>query len=107
VHWSDLGVRQPGLTFIHVHPVVVTSNLYKSSKTPFIRAAKAFFTPLLAPFILRAERGRALLYAPLEAGPGAVRTGSKGDDIGLTKGYFGSKEKMEMLWAHTEEATKA
>jgi hypothetical protein len=30
----------------------------------------------------------------------------KGDDIGLTKGYFGSKEAMGRLWAHTEEETK-
>ncbi|KAJ7924680.1 hypothetical protein B0H13DRAFT_2315197 [Mycena leptocephala] len=78
----DLPAPQPALIFIHAHPAVVASNLYKSSNTPLIRAAKAFFTPLLAPFILR-------------------------DDIGLTKGHFGSKETMERLWAHTEEATKA
>ncbi|KAJ7907575.1 hypothetical protein B0H13DRAFT_2662362 [Mycena leptocephala] len=105
---SDLAARQPALTFIHAHPGVVASNLYKSSNMPLVRAANTFLAPLLAPFIYSVQSaGEHQLYALLKTGPGAVRTGPKGDDIGLTKGYFGSKEAMERLWAHTEEATKA
>ncbi|KAJ7851207.1 hypothetical protein B0H13DRAFT_2360235 [Mycena leptocephala] len=63
--------------------------------------------PVFTPFIYSAQStGEHHLYAFLMAGSGAVRTGPKGDDIGLTKEYSGSKEAMGMLWAHTEEATK-
>ncbi|KAJ7803970.1 hypothetical protein B0H13DRAFT_2244526 [Mycena leptocephala] len=105
-HWPDLAVRQPGLTFIHAHLGVVTSNLYKLSNTPLVRAANTFLAPL-ASFIYSVQSaGEHQLCALLKAGSDAVRTGPKGG-MGLTKGYFGSKEAMERLWAHAEEATKA
>ncbi|KAJ7851223.1 hypothetical protein B0H13DRAFT_2238321 [Mycena leptocephala] len=101
---NDLAVRQPALTFIRAHPGIVTSNLYNSSSAPLIHLPHPVFTP----FIYSAQStGEHHLYAFLMAGSGAVRTGPKGDDIGLTKEYSGSKEAMGMLWAHTEEATKA
>jgi hypothetical protein len=62
--------------------------------------------PLLTPFTYSVEAsGEHQLYALLKAGRGAVRTNDKGDDIGLTKGYYGSAEAMARLWKHTEEAT--
>jgi hypothetical protein len=62
--------------------------------------------PLLTPFTYSVEAsGEHQLYALLKAGRGAVRTNDKGDDIGLTKGYYGSAEAMKRLWKHTEEAT--
>jgi hypothetical protein len=107
-NWQDLAARQPALTFIHAHPGVVASRLYKSSSAPLIRAANTFLAPLLAPFIYSVQSAREhQLYPLLKAGPGAVRTDPKGDDIGLTKVYSGSQEAIERLWAHMEEATKA
>ncbi|KAJ7924683.1 hypothetical protein B0H13DRAFT_1977364 [Mycena leptocephala] len=91
---NDLATRQPALTFIHAHLGVVAFNLYKSSNAPLIRAANTFLT----------FAGEHQLCAMLKAGPGAVRTGPKGDDIGLTKEYSGSQEAMERLWP---QATKA
>ncbi|KAJ7924660.1 hypothetical protein B0H13DRAFT_2577469 [Mycena leptocephala] len=105
---NDGAARQPALTFIHAHRGVVASNLYKLFNTTLVRAANTFLAPLLAPFIYSEQSaGEHQLYTLLKVGPSAVRTGPKGDDIGLTKGYYGSKEAMERLWAHTEEATKA
>ncbi|KAJ7864192.1 NAD(P)-binding protein [Mycena leptocephala] len=104
---NDLAAQHPALTFIHAHPGAVASNLLKSSNTALVRAVHTFFSPLLSPFIYSVQSaGEHQLYALLNAGPGAARTGAKGDDIGLTKGYFGSKEAMGRLWAHTEEETR-
>jgi hypothetical protein len=104
VRWQDLAARHTALTFIHAHPGAVASNLLKSSNTALVRAAHTFFSPLLSPFIYSVQSaGEHQLYALLNAGPGAAHPGAKGDDIGLTKGYFGSKEAMGRLWVHTEE----
>ncbi|KAF7351983.1 hypothetical protein MVEN_01160500 [Mycena venus] len=88
---NDLAARHPGLSFIHAYPGTVATNLLKTSDTRLVRAANTFLTP--APL-------------SLHAGPGAVRTNDSGDDIGLTKAYYGSPEAMARLWKHTEEATK-
>ena len=78
----------------------------KSSDSHSIRAFNTLM-PLISLFTYSAQSaGEHQLYALLKAGPGAARTNDKGDDIGLTKAYFGSPEAMVRLWKHTEEATK-
>ncbi|KAF7352057.1 hypothetical protein MVEN_01168200 [Mycena venus] len=104
---NDLAARHPGLSFIHAHPGTVATNLLKTSDTRILRAANSFLTPLLSPFMYSVETsGEHQLYGLLKAVPGAVRTNDKGDDIGLTKAYYGSPDAMARLWKHTEEATK-
>ncbi|KAJ7864197.1 NAD(P)-binding protein [Mycena leptocephala] len=95
---NDLAARHPALTFIYAHPGAVASNLLKSSNTALVRAAHTFFSLLLSLFIYSVQSaGEHQLYALLNAGPGAARTGAKEGDIGLTKRYFGSKEAMGRL----------
>ncbi|KAJ7133207.1 hypothetical protein C8R44DRAFT_772031 [Mycena epipterygia] len=102
---NDFAARHPGLSFIHSYPGVVRSGLLRASDSSWIRASNVLM-PLLAPFSYSVEAsGEHQLYALLKAGPGAVRTNDKGDDIGLTKAYYGSMEAMKRLWKHTEEAT--
>ncbi|KAF7351982.1 hypothetical protein MVEN_01160400 [Mycena venus] len=104
---NDLAARHPGLSFIHAYPGTVATNLLKTSDTRIVRAANTFLTPLLSHFMYSVETsGEHQLYALLKAGPGAVRTNDSGDDIGLTKAYYGSPEAMARLWKHTEEATR-
>ncbi|KAF7364181.1 hypothetical protein MSAN_01077400 [Mycena sanguinolenta] len=92
---NDFAARHPGLSFIHSRPGNVATNL-----------AKTTFVPLVSPFLHSAQNaGEYQLYALLKAGPGAVRTNDRGDDMGLTKAYYGSPEAMVQLWKHTEEAT--
>ncbi|KAJ6533419.1 NAD(P)-binding protein [Mycena vulgaris] len=102
---NDLAARYPGLSFVHSYPGVVRTGLLKASDSRFIKAS-AFLMPLLTPFSYSVEAsGEHQLYALLKAGPGAVRTNDKGDDIGLSKGYYGSPEAMKRLWKHTADAT--
>ncbi|KAK7038391.1 hypothetical protein R3P38DRAFT_2905827 [Favolaschia claudopus] len=103
---NDFAARFPGLSFIHSHPGFVASNLMKTSNTPSLRFMNNILMPILRPFAYSVETsGEHQLYGLLKAGPGAVRTTDNGDDIGLSKRYFGSPEAMARLWKHTEEAT--
>ncbi|KAJ7268208.1 NAD(P)-binding protein [Mycena haematopus] len=103
---NDFAARYPGISFVHSYPGVVATNLLKSSDTRVMRAANTFLMPLFTPFTYSVQTsGEHQLYALLKAGPGAVRTNDRGDDIGLSKAYFGSPEAMSKLWKHTEEAT--
>ncbi|KAJ6462428.1 NAD(P)-binding protein [Mycena sanguinolenta] len=104
---NDFAARHPGLSFIHGHPGAVVTNLLKSSDTRLIRTANTLLTPFITPFAHSVQSaGEHQLYGLLKAGPGAARTGDRGDDMGLTKAYFGSPEAMARLWTHTEEATR-
>ncbi|KAF7341192.1 hypothetical protein MVEN_01854200 [Mycena venus] len=104
---NDLAARYPGLSFIHAYPGGVATNLLKASDTRLLRISNTILMPLLSPFTYSVETsGEHQLYGLLKAGPGAVRSNDKGDDIGLTKAYYGSPEAMARLWKHTEEATK-
>nr|GAT54191.1 predicted protein [Mycena chlorophos] len=101
----DFAARYPGISFIHGFPGGVNTGLLKASNTGSLRYAR-FIQPLFSPFLYSVEAsGEHQLYALLNAGPGAVRTNAKGDDIGLQKNYYGSAEAMERLWKHTEEET--
>ncbi|KAJ7268199.1 NAD(P)-binding protein [Mycena haematopus] len=103
---NDFAARYPGLSFVHSHPGFVATNLMKSSDTSIMRTANSLLMPLFSPFAYSVQTsGEHQLYALLKAGPGAVRTNDRGDDIGLSKAYFGSPEAMSRLWKHTEEAT--
>ncbi|KAJ7792149.1 NAD(P)-binding protein [Mycena olivaceomarginata] len=103
----DLAARYPGLTFVHSYPGFVASNLVKSSDTRLMRLTNTFLMPFLSPFSYSIEAsGEHQLYALLKAGAGPVRTDDRGDDIGLSKGYFGSPEAMAKLWRHTEDETR-
>ncbi|KAJ7114657.1 NAD(P)-binding protein [Mycena crocata] len=103
---NDFAARYPELTFIHSHPGGVRSNLTKASDSSLVRVSSALLMPLLTPFTYSVEAaGEHQLYALLSAGRGAVRTGASGEDIGLTKRYYGSPEAMARLWKHTEEET--
>ncbi|KAJ7465995.1 NAD(P)-binding protein [Mycena latifolia] len=102
---NDFTARYPGLSFVHSHPGGVRSGLLKASDSRLVKAA-SILMPLLTPFSYSVEAsGEHQLYGLLKAGPGAVRTSAKGDDIGLTKAYYGSPEAMARLWKHTEDAT--
>ncbi|KAJ7079302.1 NAD-P-binding protein [Mycena belliarum] len=104
---NDFAARYPGLSFLHASPGAVRSGLLKASDSRSLRAANVLI-PLLAPFSYSVEQaGEHQLYALLKAGPGAARTNGRGDDIGLTKAYYGSPEAMARLWKHTEDATAA
>ncbi|KAJ6462427.1 hypothetical protein C8R45DRAFT_878596 [Mycena sanguinolenta] len=103
---NDFAARHPGLSFIHSRPGNVATNIMKSSDSLSIRVFHTLM-PLISLFTHSAQSaGEHQLYALLKAGPGAVRTNDRGDDIGLTKAYFGSPEAMLKLWKHTEETTK-
>ncbi|KAJ6537766.1 NAD(P)-binding protein [Mycena capillaripes] len=103
---QDLAARHPGLSFVHSYPGVVATGLLNSSDSRILKATSSILMPLLKPFIYSVETsGEHQLYAVLKAGPGAVRTNDKGDEIGLTKAYYGSPEALARLWKHTEEAT--
>ncbi|KAF7314677.1 hypothetical protein MKEN_00941600 [Mycena kentingensis (nom. inval.)] len=98
--------RHPELSFVHSHPGVVNTGLAKASDSRFLRLASSTILPLFSLFMYSAQTaGEYQLHGFLNAAPGAVRTNSKGEDIGLTKAYHGSKEAMEKLWKHTEEET--
>ncbi|KAJ7187729.1 NAD(P)-binding protein [Mycena pura] len=102
---NDFAARYPALSFVHTYPGIVRSGLFASSDSRLVRVSNALLT-LLTPFSNSVEAsGELHLYALLKAGRGATRTNPKGDDIGLTKAYYGSPEAMERLWKHTEEAT--
>lgn len=49
------------------------------------------------------ENAENMWHGMLAAKTGALRMGSKGEDIGK-KNYFGSEEERETLWKHTVEA---
>ncbi|KAJ7648986.1 NAD(P)-binding protein [Mycena polygramma] len=101
----DFAVRHPTLTFVHAYPGWVRSDGFANSDSRLMRASSVLL-PLFTPFSHSFEdAGEYQLYALLSAVAGAVRTGDKGDDMGLEKGYFGSPEAMARLWTHTEEAT--
>ncbi|KAJ6537775.1 hypothetical protein B0H19DRAFT_1038135 [Mycena capillaripes] len=103
---NDLAARHPGLSFIHSYPGFVATNLFKASDSRLFKASSSIILPLIKPFAYSVETsGEHQLYGLLKAGPGAVRTNDKGDDIGLTKAYYGSPEALVRLWKHTEEAT--
>ncbi|KAJ7114676.1 NAD(P)-binding protein [Mycena crocata] len=103
---NDFAARYPALTFIHSYPGGVRTNIFKTSDSRLVQAS-SFLIPLLSPFTYSVEAsGEHQLYALLKAGPGAARTNDRGDDIGLSKGYYGSPEAMARLWKHTEEETK-
>ncbi|KAJ7818685.1 hypothetical protein B0H14DRAFT_3111448 [Mycena olivaceomarginata] len=103
----DLAARHPGLTFVHSYPGFVASNLVKSSDTRLMRLTNTFLMPFLSLFSYSIEAsGEHQLYTLLKAGAGPVRTDDRGDDIGLSKGYFGSPEAMAKLWRHTEDETR-
>ncbi|KAJ7119352.1 NAD(P)-binding protein [Mycena crocata] len=103
---NDLAARYPALTFIHSYPGGVRSNLFKTSDSRLVQAF-AYIIPLFSPFTYSVEAsGEHQLYALLKSGPGPARTNDRGDDIGLSKGYYGSPEAMARLWKHTEEETK-
>ncbi|KAF7334711.1 hypothetical protein MVEN_02301800 [Mycena venus] len=103
---QDFAARHPPLTFIHSYPGLVRTGGFKASDSLLLRASSSIILPLVTPFSYSLETaGENQLYALLKAGRGAVRTGAKGDDIGMEKGYFGSAEAMAKLWRHTEEAT--
>ncbi|KAK7007788.1 hypothetical protein R3P38DRAFT_2552607 [Favolaschia claudopus] len=103
---NDLAARYPGISFIHSYPGLVATNILKTSDTRTIRVMNSIFSPLMRPFSYSVETsGEHQLYALLKAGPGAVRATDNGDDIGLTKNYYGDAESMKKLWEHTEEAT--
>ncbi|KAJ7125993.1 hypothetical protein C8R44DRAFT_913168, partial [Mycena epipterygia] len=100
---NDLAARHPGLSFIHSYPGAVRSGLFRASDSRWIRASNVLM-PLLTPISYSVEAsGEHQLYALLKAGPGAGRTNDKGDDIGLTRAYYGSAEAMRRLWKHTEK----
>ncbi|KAJ6537783.1 NAD(P)-binding protein [Mycena capillaripes] len=102
---NDFAARYPGLTFVHSYPGFVRSGGFKTSDSRLVRAS-SILLPLFTPFSNSFEAaGEYQLYALLTAGPGAVRTDPKGDDMGLEKAYHGSPEAMARLWKHTEEAT--
>ncbi|KAJ7441635.1 NAD(P)-binding protein [Mycena galericulata] len=104
---NDFAARYPGISFIHSHPGGVATGLLKASNSRSLRMAN-FLMPLFSPFTYSVTTsGEHQLYALLNAGSGAVRTGANGADIGLTKKYYGSPEAMARLWKHTEEATSA
>ncbi|KAJ7154044.1 NAD(P)-binding protein [Mycena filopes] len=102
---NDLAARYPKLTFIHSYPGFVRSTLAQTSDSALLRLTSKFM-PLFTPFSYSIhESGEHQLYGLLKAGPGAVRTNDRGDDIGLSKAYYGSAEAMARLWAHTEKET--
>ncbi|KAJ7087690.1 NAD(P)-binding protein [Mycena belliarum] len=102
---NDFGARHPQISFVHSYPGLVRSGALKASDSRFMKAANVL-VPLLTPFSYSVEQaGEHQLYALLKAGAGPVRTDDKGDDIGLTKAYYGSAEAMARLWTHTEDAT--
>ncbi|KAJ7035979.1 NAD(P)-binding protein [Mycena alexandri] len=92
-------LRYPGLSFLHSFPGGVRTGLLQGGAT----------LPLfLTPFTYSVEAaGEHRLYALLKAGPGPARTDDRGDDIGLTKGYYGNPEAMARLWKHTEDETSS
>ncbi|KAJ7106990.1 hypothetical protein C8R44DRAFT_885672 [Mycena epipterygia] len=101
--YNDIMVN-PGLSFIHSYPGVMRSGL-RASDSSWIKASDVLM-PLLTPFSYSVEAsGEHQLYSLLKAGPGALRTNDKGDDIGLVKAYHGGADAMSRLWKHTEEAT--
>ncbi|KAJ7473763.1 NAD(P)-binding protein [Mycena galericulata] len=105
---NNFAARYPGISFVHSRPGAVITGLLKASNSPSLRIANTFLLPLISPFSYSVTTsGEHQLYALLNAGPGAVRTGANGADIGLTKNYYGSPDAMARLWKHTEEATSS
>lgn len=62
------------------------------------------YTPAFIMSMLTPRLGEYMLSALLQGEKGTYRRGSSGEDIGH-KGYYGTDEAREKLWAHTVEET--
>ncbi|KAJ6496244.1 NAD(P)-binding protein [Mycena sanguinolenta] len=103
---NDFAARYPGLSFLHSYPGFVATPLLKASDSRVLRITYGVLMPILSPFAHSIKSaGEYQLYALLKAKSGAMRTNDTGDDIALTKPYWGSPEAMARLWKHTEDAT--
>ncbi|KZT07065.1 NAD(P)-binding protein [Laetiporus sulphureus 93-53] len=82
--------KEPSMSFIHAFPGLV--------RTPMMgRLASALLYPVT---VSPEDCAEYLLYALLNAEPGAHRINNKGDDMGK-KRYYGSDEARARLWDHT------
>jgi len=103
---EEFAANNPDLAFVHACPGIVRTPITSSSDSAVIRVASFALKPLTYLLsISYAEAGEYMLHGLLNATKGAVRVGSRGEDIGM-KRYFGSEESRKMLWEHTVKETQ-
>ena len=97
--------ENPKLSFVHIFPGVVSTNMLSSSNNPLLSISGKVLMPLLKPFMTSpADCAQYMWYALHTNNGGAFRAGSKGEDMGKV-GYFGNREQMEKLWQHSKTTT--
>ncbi|KAF8999680.1 hypothetical protein BDQ17DRAFT_1246308 [Cyathus striatus] len=103
---EEFAEQNPELTFIHSSPGGVRgTNLLAASPTPWMRAISSIVHSIAWPFtVTKEECGEHMWYGILNSGKGAIRIGSKGNDIGKS-GYVGNETERKALWEHTLKAT--
>ena len=87
---QSLAARAPGVTFTHTYPGAVITPVFPWWYQPFIYLIGKS----------KEDSGEYMLYALLNGEAGNQRKDEYGDDLG-TKGYSGSDEARERVWAHT------
>lgn len=95
----ELANRYPSLTFTHAYPGAVRTNLFSSARTAWLRWMGPVVVGLTYPFLTTPrDCGDYMLHGMTSYGPGAFRTGSKGEDLGMPA-Y--SEQERRALWEHT------
>ncbi|KAJ7055608.1 NAD-P-binding protein [Mycena amicta] len=106
--------RDPEITFIHQHPGLVNTDLFKNSPSLSVRLARFVVLPLLLVFggnnfKSTTHCGENLFYAMRAAPAGASRFGQDADNLGIgvltgkgDKMYAGTERMRIALWDHTE-----
>ncbi|KAI0769759.1 hypothetical protein BD413DRAFT_556645 [Trametes elegans] len=93
--------QNPGISFVHIHPGVVRTQLLQISH-PYLRVLNPLFYALLYPITSAPEDcAEHMLYGLLQSEPGLSRRDPKGDDIGRTR-FYGGEEEKKRVWEHTK-----
>ncbi|KAI0645565.1 hypothetical protein C8Q79DRAFT_1070870 [Trametes meyenii] len=94
--------QNPGLSFIHIHPGVVRTNILTTSH-PVLRVLNPLIYALTYPISVSPEDcAEHILYGLLQSGPGVSRRNRNGDDIGKER-FYGTEEEKKAVWEHTED----
>ena len=99
--------RYPNIPFIHAHPGMVRTPIFKRSPSVMVKIVGWIVFTLARPFTISTEESAEWMWWTLleiEGKNGSFRTDPHGRELGKDEEYYGSEDKKKRLFEHTENA---
>ena len=99
--------RYPSIPFIHAHPGMVRTPIFRRSPSVMVKIAGLIIFTLARPFTISAAESADWMWWTLlevEEKSGSFRMDQHGKELGKDEKYYGGEEKKKGLFDHTESA---